>query len=719
MKTLENGLENRPHGNQGISVIVPVYRSTDSLRILVERVTSVLQPFGNFEVILVDDGSPKDTWNVVEELALNSSKVTGLRLGRNYGQHSALVAGVRAAKFPITVTIDDDLQNPPEEIPRLVEYLHNNNLEVVYGVPRVAKQSLSRRMAGRGIRRVLSAGLGAGAATEMSSFRAFHTASREAFNSDLGDNVSLDALLTWGNSRFGSALVQHDSREHGRSNYSFRKLLRFSIDTITGYSTVPLQVASVLGLLTSFFGFGVLIYVVAVPILSGQSVQGFPFLASTIAIFAGVQLLTLGILGEYLARMHFRVMRKPTYFVAEITGPISCTGANKLSAHESRTATIPFNRPTFASSDLEYLSEALKSGHSSGNGPFTHRAERLLEEIHGVGSALLTTSCTHALELSARLLDLQPGDEVIVPSYTFVSTASAFMWNGARPVFADVNSQTLNIDPDSVESLISNRTRAICIVHYAGVGAQPERFVELADKYGLTLIEDNAHGLGASHNGQILGTFGSMSTLSFHETKNITCGEGGALIINDPALLERAEILREKGTNRTNFMRGRVDKYRWVDNGSSWVMSDLLASLLTGQLERMDQINSDRISIWSRYHESLPEWADKSQARLPSVPTGSRHTGHMYYLRFSGQKNRHQFIEHLRQREVASVFHYQPLHRSPVGVTLQEDTRHCVNSDNASQTLARLPMFTGMSEEQQDQVVAAVLSFRPHRDGAA
>lgn len=328
---LEDGLVMLPPGNQGISVVVPVFRSTDSLRLLVERVTSALQPIGNFEIILVDDGSPKDTWTAVQDLALNSSNVRGLRLGRNYGQHSALVAGVRAATFPITVTIDDDLQNPPEEIPQLVEHLLRNDLEVVYGVPRQAKQSWSRRIAGRGIRRVLSGGLGADAATEMSSFRVFRTASREAFSLDLGVNVSLDALLTWGNGKFGSALVDHSVRGYGRSNYSFKKLMRFSIDTITGYSTVPLQVASLLGLLTSLFGFGVLVYVVAVPMLSGQSVQGFPFLASTIAIFAGVQLLTLGVLGEYLARMHFRIMRKPTYFVAETVGSTIARNLNASS----------------------------------------------------------------------------------------------------------------------------------------------------------------------------------------------------------------------------------------------------------------------------------------------------------------------------------------------------------------------------------------------------
>jgi len=373
---------------------------------------------------------------------------------------------------------------------------------------------------------------------------------------------------------------------------------------------------------------------------------------------------------------------------------------------------IPFNKPTFSGNDLDYFAQAMAGGHSSGNGPFTRRAEKLLEEIHGGGTALLTTSCTHALEMSARLLDLQPGDEVIVPSYTFVSTASAFMWNGARPVFADVDEQTLNIDPDSVESLITDRTRAICIVHYAGVGAQPERFVDLATKYSLTLIEDNAHGLGASHNGKALGTFGSMSTLSFHETKNITCGEGGALIINNPALVERAEILREKGTNRTNFLRGHVDKYTWVDNGSSWVISDLLASLLTGQLERTQQINANRVGLWNRYFDSLHDWATASNIALPHVPTSSQHTGHMFHLRVKSRETRDRFINHMKERGIAAVFHYQSLHKSPVGVILEENTRSCPNSDLASETLVRLPMFAGLREDQQKSVIDAVMDFR-------
>lgn len=300
--------------------MVPVYRSTDSLIALVDRLDEVLAPRGDYEVILVDDGSPAETWAVITGLTARSSRVRGFRLGRNFGQHSALVAGVRQARFPIVVTLDDDLQNPPEEIPRLVAALEERDLDVVYGVPERMEQSFPRRLAGRITRKSLGSGLGQEAALDFSSFRAFRTRIRDAFASDLGTNVSLDALLTWGASRFGSVSVRHDVRAMGASNYTYRRLLRFAIDTTTGYSTAPLQFASILGLATACLGFLSLLWVVLYPLVIGRSVEGFPFLASTIAIFSGVQLLTLGIIGEYLSRMHFRVMRKPTYVISQVAG---------------------------------------------------------------------------------------------------------------------------------------------------------------------------------------------------------------------------------------------------------------------------------------------------------------------------------------------------------------------------------------------------------------
>jgi len=303
----------------GVSVVVPVFQSTETLTVLADRIDATLSHLGPYEVILVDDGSQDSTWKRIEQLSALWPQVVGFRLGRNYGQHNALVAGIRQASFPVVVTIDDDLQNPPEEIPLLVSRLLSGNLDVVYGVPQRVEQSVPRKMASRITRLALSSGLGVDSALEVSSFRAFRTRVRDAFANDLGTNVSLDALLTWGSSQFGSVHVRHEPRNTGSSNYTFGKLVRFAIDTTTGYSTFPLQLASILGLATAGFGLVVLIYVVIRPWLTGASVEGFPFLASIVAIFSGVQLFTLGIFGEYLARMHFRIMRKPTYVISETT----------------------------------------------------------------------------------------------------------------------------------------------------------------------------------------------------------------------------------------------------------------------------------------------------------------------------------------------------------------------------------------------------------------
>ncbi len=303
----------------GVSVVVPVYRSEQTLAPLVERVAAALADVPAWEVVLVDDGSGGATWPTVARLAAEHPRVRGLRLSRNYGQHNALVAGLRAARYDTTITIDDDLQNPPEEIPRLLARLAEGDLDVVYGVPEQAEQALWRRLAGRMSRRAMRTVLGMKSAPEVTSFRAFRTRLRDAFEGQLGTNVALDALLSWGTTRFGSIPVTHAPRTEGESNYTFGKLVRFTLDTTTGYSAVPLQVASITGLIAALFGVVILVWAVGRPLVTGESVPGFPFLASIIAIFSGVQLFTLGIIGEYLARMHFRVMSKPTYVVSETT----------------------------------------------------------------------------------------------------------------------------------------------------------------------------------------------------------------------------------------------------------------------------------------------------------------------------------------------------------------------------------------------------------------
>jgi dTDP-4-amino-4,6-dideoxygalactose transaminase len=315
--------------------------------------------------------------------------------------------------------------------------------------------------------------------------------------------------------------------------------------------------------------------------------------------------------------------------------------------------------------------------------------------------------------MSALLLDLHPGDEVIVPSYTFVSTASAFALFGAKPVFVDSDPLTLNISPVLVEAAITPRTRAICLVHYGGVACDMEALLDIAARHNLVLIEDNAHGLFAKYKGRSLGTFGSLATQSFHETKNITCGEGGALIINDPTLVERAEILREKGTDRSKFLRGQVDKYTWVDIGSSWVMSDLLAAILYGQLQRADTINGQRVAIWDRYHSELAEWADRHGLTRPHVPSGCEHVGHVYHLRFRQAEQRTRFIDHMKQHGVSCVFHYQPLHVSPVGRRFGGFPGQCPVSEHAGDCLVRLPLFNSLSAADQSRVIEAAKSFIP------
>jgi dTDP-4-amino-4,6-dideoxygalactose transaminase len=374
---------------------------------------------------------------------------------------------------------------------------------------------------------------------------------------------------------------------------------------------------------------------------------------------------------------------------------------------------IPFNRAQITPADLELALDAVALGHTAGAGTYTHKCEETIRTQIRSSRALLTTSCTHALEMSALLLDLHPEDEVIVPSYTFVSTASAFALFGAKPVFVDSDPLTLNIDPVLVEAAITPRTRAICVVHYGGVACDMEALLDTATRHNLVLIEDNAHGLFAKYNGRPLGTFGSLATQSFHETKNITCGEGGALIINDPTLVERAEILREKGTDRSKFLRGQVDKYTWVDIGSSWVMSDLLAAILYGQLQRADTINGQRVAIWDRYHSELAEWADRHGVTRPHVPSGCEHVGHVYHLRFRQAEQRTRFIDHMKQHGVSCVFHYQPLHVSPVGRRFGGFPGQCPVSEDAGDCLVRLPLFNSLSAADQSRVIEAAKSFIP------
>ena len=362
--------------------------------------------------------------------------------------------------------------------------------------------------------------------------------------------------------------------------------------------------------------------------------------------------------------------------------------------------------------ETEYLAQAVANGHISGDGPFTKRCQQILEDLLGAPRVLLTTSCTHALELSAFLLELQPGDEIILPSFTFVSTVNAFILRGARPVFIDIRPDTLNFDETRLEQLITHRTRGIAVVHYAGVGCEMDAILEIASRFAVPVIEDNAHGLSGCYKGRQLGTFGAASTLSFHETKNVTCGEGGALVINTEDWIDRAEILREKGTNRSRFFRGEVDKYTWVDMGSSYLPSDLLSAFLLGQLEQLELVQHKRSLVFARYRDALGSWARDNGVRLPSVPPHCSPAHHMFYMLLPDLASRQRFIGSLRDRGILSVFHYVPLHLSPMGQSFGCGPGDCPVTERVSEQLVRLPFYFGLTESDQDSVIDAVLSFK-------
>ncbi len=366
---------------------------------------------------------------------------------------------------------------------------------------------------------------------------------------------------------------------------------------------------------------------------------------------------------------------------------------------------IPFNWPYMTGKELYYIAEAHFNGRLAGDGPFTKRCHGWLEERTGCSKALLTHSCTAALEMAALLLDIQPGDEIIMPSYTFVSTANVFVLRGGVPVFVDIREDTLNLDERLVEAAITSRTRGIAPVHYAGVACEMDTIMSIAKRQGLKVVEDAAQGVMASYKGRALGSIGDLGTYSFHETKNVISGEGGALLVNDPELALRAEIIREKGTDRSRFFRGEVDKYTWQEMGSSFLPGELIAAFLWAQLEEADRITQGRLACWQRYHELVEPLESKGILRRPIVPDDCKHNAHMYYVLLAPEIDRQKVLDEFKRHDINSVFHYVPLHSSPAGQRYGRAHGSLAETIDKSERLVRLPLWVGLSEQQQLKVV--------------
>jgi dTDP-4-amino-4,6-dideoxygalactose transaminase len=372
---------------------------------------------------------------------------------------------------------------------------------------------------------------------------------------------------------------------------------------------------------------------------------------------------------------------------------------------------IPFNKPYIIGKELYYIAQAVTSGHLAGDGKFTKKCNEWMEERFGAKKVMLTTSCTHALEIAALLLDIRQGDEVILPSFTFVSTVNAFVLRGARPKFIEIRPDTLNMDERLIEAAINERTRAIVPVHYAGVGCEMDKIMEIAQRHSLPVIEDAAQGVDATYKGRYLGTIGDIGTYSFHETKNFISGEGGAIIINDEQLVERCEVIREKGTNRSKFFRGEVDKYTWVDVGSSYLPSEIVAAFLYAQLEEVEKISQARLAVFNYYFENLEPLQKRGLLRMPHCPADCKHNAHMFYILLQDGAERDNLMKHLKAASIGAVFHYVPLHTSPMGKGFGYRDGDLPLTEDLSARLLRLPCYYELERAMQDRVIEEIERF--------
>ena len=372
---------------------------------------------------------------------------------------------------------------------------------------------------------------------------------------------------------------------------------------------------------------------------------------------------------------------------------------------------IPFNMPPYVGTENDYIKKAIENHKICGDGEFTKRCSAWIEEKTGTKKGLLTTSCSHALEMAALLLDIKPGDEVIMPSFTFVSTADAFVLRGAKAVFVDIRPDTMNINEELIEDAITDRTKAIVPVHYAGVACEMDRIMEIAAKYGLAVVEDAAQGVMSSYKGKALGTIGDFGCYSFHETKNYSMGEGGALLIRDDSRIEDAEIIREKGTNRSKFFRGQIDKYTWVNWGSSYLPSDMNAAYLWAQLEQAEEINENRLNSWTEYYSGLKDLADEGKIELPYIPRECVHNAHMFYIKAKDLEERTALMKYLKDNEINTAFHYIPLHSAPAGIKFGRFNGEDIYTTKESERLLRLPMYYQLTKEDRDKVIDKIREF--------
>lgn len=382
---------------------------------------------------------------------------------------------------------------------------------------------------------------------------------------------------------------------------------------------------------------------------------------------------------------------------------------------KERIQMITFNRPPYVGREMEYIKEAITANKICGDGEFTQKCNAWIENQTGAAKALLTTSCTHATEMAAILSDIQPGDEVIMPSYTFVSTADAFVLRGAKAVFVDIRPDTMNIDETLIEDAITSKTKAIVPVHYAGVACEMDTIMDIAKRYNLYVIEDAAQGVTSKYKGRDLGSIGDFGCYSFHETKNYSMGEGGALLIRDPENIERAEIIREKGTNRSKFFRGQIDKYTWVDAGSSYLPSELNAAYLWAQLEAAEKIFADRMKTWNIYYQAFSTLADQGRIELPVIPEGCEHNAHMFYMKTKDLEERTALIDALKKDDIYAVFHYIPLHSAPAGIKFGRFHGEDKYTTKESERLVRLPLYYGMTDEERNYVIEKVMDFYKNR----